>query len=91
MADSGLDWPRFDFVLLGLGADGHTASLFPGSAGTSGVAVVAVTAHYQDRPANRVSLTPDVFNSARNVVFLATGAEKAQALVTTLAGKREPL
>lgn len=79
-----------DFVLLGLGADGHTASLFPGSAETSGVATVAVTAHYQDRPANRVSLTPDVFNAARNVVFLATGAEKAQALAATLTGPKEP-
>lgn len=83
--------PRFDLVLLGLGADGHTASLFPGSAETSGVATVAVTAHYQDRPANRVSLTPEVFNSARSVVFLATGAEKAQALAATLTGAREPV
>jgi 6-phosphogluconolactonase len=91
VADAGLEWPRFDFVLLGLGADGHTASLFPGSVETSGVATVAVTAHYQDRPANRVSLTPDVFNTARNVVFLATGAEKAQALAATLTGAREPL
>jgi 6-phosphogluconolactonase len=83
--------PRFDLVLLGLGADGHTASLFPGSAETSGAATVAVTAHYQDRPANRVSLTPEVFNSARNVVFLATGAEKAPALAATLTGAREPV
>jgi 6-phosphogluconolactonase len=91
MAFPGLAWPRFDFVLLGLGADGHTASLFPGSTETSGAATVAVTAHYQDRPANRVSLTPSVFNSARNVVFLATGAEKAQALAATLTGARDPL
>ena len=91
VADAGLDWPRFDLVLLGLGADGHTASLFPGSAETRGVATVAVTAHYQDRPANRVSLTPDVFNAAHYVVFLATGAEKAQALATTLTGAREPV
>jgi len=90
VADSGLNWPRFDFSLLGLGADGHTASLFPDSAETRGAATVAVTANYQDRPAQRVSLTPDVFNAARNVVFLATGAEKAQALTTTLSGAREP-
>jgi 6-phosphogluconolactonase len=81
----------FDFVLLGLGADGHTASLFPGSVETSGAATVAVTAHYQDRPANRVSLTPEVFNSARKVVFLVTGAEKAQAFASTLTGTREPI
>lgn len=90
-ADAGLDWPRFDLVLLGLGSDGHTASLFPGSVETSGLATVAVTAHYQDRPANRVSLTPDVFNAARVVAFLAVGAEKADALQQTLGGPREPL
>ena len=85
-AEPGLDWPRFDMVLLGLGADGHTASLFPGSAETHGIATLAVTANYQDRPANRVSLSPDVINSARNVVFLATGIEKAMALAATAKG-----
>lgn len=89
IANPGLNWPRFDLALLGLGADGHTASLFPGSDETHSLATVAVTAHYQDRPANRVSLTPDVFNAARNVIFLATGTEKAQALATTLTGARE--
>ena len=91
LADPGLDWPRFDLCLLGLGADGHTASLFPGSAETSGIAAVAVTAHYQDRPANRVSLTPDVFNAAHNVVFLAAGREKAEALSKTLTGTPDPV
>jgi 6-phosphogluconolactonase len=88
-ADDGRDWPLFDLVLLGLGADGHTASLFPGSALTNGVAVVAVTAQYQDRPANRVSMTPDVFNDAHNIAFLATGQEKAKALSKTLTGPRD--
>jgi 6-phosphogluconolactonase len=91
MAEPGLVWPRFDLVLLGLGADGHTASLFPGSSETSGIAAVAVSASYQDRPANRVSLTPDVFNVARNVIFLAAGPEKAKALAATLVGNREPV
>lgn len=83
-------WPNFDLALLGLGGDGHTASLFPGSPETQGIATVAVTAHYQDRPANRVSLTPDVFNSARNIAFLAVGKEKATALRDTLCGERTP-
>lgn len=90
IAEQGMDWPRFDLVLLGLGADGHTASLFPGSHETKGVATVAVSANYQDRPALRVSLTPDVINAARNVVFLVTGAGKAQALHDTLSGIWEP-
>ncbi len=90
IAEAGMDWPRFDLVLLGLGADGHTASLFPGSQQTKGVSTVAVNASYQDRPALRVSLTPDVINSAHNVVFLATGNEKAQALADSVSGKHEP-
>jgi len=84
LAEPGLSFPRIDVALLGLGADGHTASLFPGSKETRGFSVVAVKAVYQDRPANRVSLTPEVFNSARNVLFLVTGKEKSSALASTL-------
>jgi 6-phosphogluconolactonase len=75
-----LDWPRFDLVLLGMGEDGHTASLFPGSPVDATAPVIAVTANYQGRPAQRVSLTPLVFNAARQVVFLVTGANKAVTL-----------
>ena len=75
-----LDWPRFDLVLLGLGEDGHTASLFPGSPVDATEPVIAVTANYQGRPARRVTLTPLVFNAARQVIFLVTGANKAVTL-----------
>jgi 6-phosphogluconolactonase len=90
-AEPGLAWPRFDLALLGLGADGHTASLFPGSAETRGLPVLAVTAQYQARPAQRVTMTPAVFNAARRVVFLAVGAEKAGALAATLSGPHDPV
>lgn len=91
-AEPGLKWPRLDLVLLGLGADGHTASLFPGSDPASGVAqaVLAVTGDYQGRPANRITLTPLVFNAARRVFFLVSGAEKAGALAATLGPLRDP-
>jgi 6-phosphogluconolactonase len=79
-AAPGLDWPRFDLVLLGMGADGHTASLFPGSPVEVASPTLAVTANYQGRPAQRVTLTPAVFNSARLVLFLATGKEKSESL-----------
>jgi 6-phosphogluconolactonase len=80
----GLDWPRFDLVLLGMGADGHTASLFPGSQVDIPTPALAVSADYQGRPAQRVTLTPPVFNSARTVLFLVTGADKAKTLSRVL-------
>ena len=90
-ADSTLVWPRFDLVLLGLGADGHTASLFPGSPPENDAPALAVTAHYQGRPANRVTLTSGVFNAAYEIMFLVTGADKAHALAAVLEGKPDPV
>ncbi len=77
-------WPRFDVVLLGLGEDGHTASLFPGSPVVADAPVITVTADYQGRPAGRVTLTPSVFNDARHIYFLLSGADKADAVYNTL-------
>ena len=92
-AAAGLAWPRFDFVLLGLGSDGHTASLFPGSkAGNRpGQGVIAATGIYQGRPAERVSLTPQAINAARRIVFLVSGEEKAEAMAATCCGPSDPL
>lgn len=85
-----LEWPRFDLVLLGMGEDGHTASLFPGSPVHVTGPTLAITAHYQDRPADRVTMTPLVFNSAHMVVFMATGGKKAVTLARVLSDKYEP-
>jgi len=79
-----LDWPRFDLVLLGLGADGHTASLFPESPIGGSAPVLVVSAHYRDRPAQRVTLTPAALNTARLVAFLVAGDSKAEALARAL-------
>lgn len=87
-ADAPFDFPRFDLVLLGMGEDGHTASLFPGSPVEMDSPTIAVTAHYQDRPANRVSLTPRVFNQAREIWFLVTGAGKAETLRRVINGEQ---
>jgi 6-phosphogluconolactonase len=85
-----LEWPRFDLVYLGMGEDGHTASLFPGSTVDIAESVIPVTAHYQDRPADRVTLTPVVFNSARKVSFVVTGEKKAITLAEVLSDRYNP-
>jgi len=85
-----MDFPRFDLIYLGMGEDGHTASLFPGSPVEETQPVIPVTAHYQDRPANRVTLTPLVFNQARRIAFMATGEKKAVTLTEVLSDRYNP-
>ena len=75
----------FDLVLLGVGADGHTASLFPGSSALRHTKHLAV-ATIGGRPRlPRVTLTPGVLNRARHVLWLVAGAEKAAVLRAVLA------
>jgi 6-phosphogluconolactonase len=85
-------WPVFDIALMGMGEDGHTASLFPGriSPGEDVSPVIQVNASYQDRPAARVTLTPMVFNASRNVIFLIVGEAKARMLQIALSDHLDP-
>lgn len=75
--------PRFDLILLGMGDDGHTASLFPGSPALAESTRWAVSVEHAAPPpplVSRVTLTFGVFNTARRVIFLVSGAGKAARL-----------
>ena len=89
------DPPAFALVLLGLGPDGHTASLFPGSPalGEDRHSVVAnrVDSPLTHGPTMRVTLTAPAINAARAVRFVVAGADKADALHAVLEGERNPL
>ncbi len=80
---------RFDLILLGMGADGHTASLFPGTPALAERQKTVVAVHVEELDAWRVTLTLPVINSARHVTFLVSGASKAEALARVRDG--EPL
>lgn len=76
--------PRLDLVLLGLGPDGHTASLFPGSAALDEGARWVISTFVDRLGTRRTTLTLPVLNRARGVVFLVSGAGKAAALAGVL-------
>ena len=84
-------FPRFDAILLGLGADGHTASLFPGSSALDEDTAWVTTAEGGAPPVPRVTLTLPVLNAASQVIFLVGGREKASVLAEILSGKRAEL
>ena len=86
-APEGADAPEFDVLLLGMGPDGHIASLFPEHPGTREVTPSAIAVHNSPKPPpNRISLTFRVIQSAREVWVVASGAEKAEAVARALSG-----
>ena len=81
---------RIDLILLGLGEDGHTASLFPGSAAVHEQTRWVMAAHAAAGSMWRITLTPAVINAAAEVLFLVSGAAKAGILRRVLEGPRRP-
>jgi 6-phosphogluconolactonase len=81
--------PRFDLIWLGMGADGHTASLFPGTAALDERQRLVVANWVPSLDAWRMTLTYPVLNAAREAMFVVTGAEKAPALASVRSGSDE--
>ncbi len=82
--------PRFDLILLGMGPDGHTASLFPGSEGLNEQSHWVVANWVEKFKTHRITLTFPVLNSASEVMFIASGGDKAGMVQQVLEGKNTP-
>jgi 6-phosphogluconolactonase len=83
-------FPRFDLVFLGIGNEGHTASLFPGTKALHETKRLVVRNWVGKLYTNRITLTAPAINNAARVIFMITGADKALALKGVLEGPYEP-
>jgi 6-phosphogluconolactonase len=81
--------PRFDYVLLGLGTNGHTASLFPHRPSLHEQHRLVVADHIEEVNTWRVTLTAPVLNNAAQITFLVIGEEKADVVKQVIEGPRE--
>lgn len=84
-------FPKFDLILLGMGADGHTASLFPFTEALNENEKIAVANTVEKLSDWRFTLTFPVINDARNIIFLVSGEDKAETLKEVLEGDFQPL
>jgi 6-phosphogluconolactonase len=82
--------PRFDLIWLGMGADGHTASLFPGTDALDERERLVLANWVPSLEAWRMTLTYPVLNAAREAMFVVTGADKAEAFAEVRSGSSEP-
>ncbi len=82
--------PSFDLIHLGMGPEGHTASLFPHQASLHEKHRLVMPVSVPKPPPDRLTFTPPLLNAARNVLFLVTGSEKADALHAVLEGEYQP-
>ncbi len=82
--------PSFDLIHLGMGPEGHTASLFPHQASLHEKRRLVMPVSVPKPPPDRLTFTPPLLNAARNVLFLVTGSDKADALQAVLEGEYQP-
>jgi 6-phosphogluconolactonase len=86
----GAETPTFDLILLGMGDDGHTASLFPHTDALNEMSHIVVPNHVPQKDAWRITLTWPVINQGREVAFLIEGEQKAQVLHDVFLGPYQP-
>ena len=86
----GAESPAFDLLTLGMGPDGHTASLFPRTQAIDELGRLVVANHIPQKDAWRITLTWPVINQATEVVFEVEGAGKTDVLAEVLTGRRDP-
>jgi 6-phosphogluconolactonase len=84
------EYPRFDLVLAGMGNEGHTLSLFPGTKALHADGRIAVRNWVGKLYAERITLTAPAASNAAQIIFMVTGADKAPALKAVLEGPYEP-
>ena len=82
--------PSFDLIQLGMGPEGHTASLFPHSAALHEQERLVVPVRTPKPPPDRLTFTPPLLNAARHVLFLVTGSDKADAVHEVIEGEHNP-
>src|SRR5215470_6217756 len=84
------EFPRFDLILLGMGNEGHTLSLFPGTKALHEAQRVVTRNWIGKLYSERITLTAPAANAAANIIFMVTGSDKACALKAVLEGPHEP-
>jgi 6-phosphogluconolactonase len=84
------EFPRFDLVLLGMGSEGHTLSLFPGTKALHDTQHIVTRNWVGKLYTERITLTAPAANAAANIMFMVTGSDKACALKAVLEGPHEP-